>query len=684
MKSMTAALVLAAGTAGSALATAQQIDDTLEVRATRTELPLQEVPAAVTVIDGDQLRSGRLPASLAEALDQVPGLFIQNAGNFSQDARIALRGFGAQSAFGIRGVAVIVDGVPQTLPDGQAQVDSIDLAEVERIEILRGPASALYGNAAGGVILITTRPAGDSFRMGVRQQFGAFGRRDSRVSVTIPVGSAAGLRFSAGRFSQDGFRKHADVEQRRVNLKLDWQPRPATQVNLAVGAFDAPRELDPGGVTLEQASLAPREARPANVRFNAGETLSQWRTSVGLEHEFGEGSQSLSVNGFLFARDFANRLPFGNGGQVDLDRRYGGADLRHQAELSIAGLALNVTSGIDWRQQHDLRSRFNNLDGQRGALVLEQRERVSALGGYVQTGFELGPAWHLTAGLRFDEVQLDVNDRLLADGDASGQRTWSEFSPTLGLNWQPSSNWTLYANYGQVFQTPTTTELANPENPAAGGGFNSALGPETADSVEVGSRWQGRVFSLSASVYRIKLDNAITSFEVPDFSGTGRDFFTNAGRSTRDGIELEAGWQVSQSLRFSVGYSGSDFEFGRFDTADGDFSGNQLPGVPRHRFGGQAEYRGPNGLEAVLALSRVGEFYADNENQATNPARTESRIEVVQRWSAGSWRVAASFGVFNILDQRYNDNVRVNAFGGRYFEPAPDRHVFAGLELGWR
>lgn len=654
----------------------------IEIEATRSPLQLAEVPAAVSVIDGETLRQGRGAASLAEVLDQVPGLFIQNATNFAQDARIALRGFGAQSAFGIRGVAILVDGIPQTLPDGQAQVDSIDLNEIERIEILRGPASALYGNAAGGVILITTRRAAEGPRFSARQTFGSFGRSDSRASAAVG-GDQLGLRLSLGRFEQDGFRDHSRVEQRRANLRLDWTPQPSTRIDASLGWFDAPEEQDPGALNSFDAAATPRAANPGNVRFDAGESLEQWRFGARVEHRLNE-QQRLRLAGFLFDRDFSNLLPFRDGGQVTFDRQFSGLDLTHEADLSLAGRPLRWAWGADWRLQDDERARFDNLDGVRGNRVLQQRERVEAGAVWAQARVELTPSWALTAGLRHDRIELDVSDRLLADGDDSGTRQWNETSPWIGLAWRPAARWTVFANYGHAFQTPTTTELANPDNPAAGGGFNRALGPETADNLELGFRYRvAGGLNFEASAFRIRVDDAIASFEVPEFSGSGRDFFTNAGRSTRRGIELAADWRLGANLSLNAAWTGSDFEFDRFETADGDFSGKRLPGVPKHRSSLGLVWADARGFSARLEANRVGGFYADNANTARVESRTESRLMVAQSRTLGATRLRVAGGIENLLDQRYPDNVRINAFGGRYFEPAPDRSYWLSLGLDW-
>ncbi|MDX1625670.1 MAG: TonB-dependent receptor [Wenzhouxiangellaceae bacterium] len=652
----------------------------LEVRAARATVALSELPAAVTVIDGEALRRGRDIVTLADALQLVPGLFVQNAGNFAQDARIALRGFGARASFGIRGVAIIVDGIPVTLPDGQAQVDAIDLGDVERIEILRGPVSALYGNAAGGVIRITTRGPQPGGTAHARQAFGSHGRSNSRAGVSAGSETLA-WSLDAARFEQDGFRRHAEVLQRRVGSRLDWTPGPDTRWTASVGWFDAPEELDAGGVTAEQAARMPRAARDANVAFDAGESLEQWRAGTTLEHEF-DAQRRIALTAFGLERDFENRLPFRDGGQVEFDRRFAGLDARYEQGLALTSRSVVLTAGIDLRHQRDDRRRYDNLSGRRGALVLEQRERVRSAGVYGQARIELAAAWTAMVGLRLDRVILDVDDRFVADGDQSGDRTWEEASPMAGLVWRPRPGLALFANLGTAFQTPTTTELANPEDPGSGGGFNRDLDPQRARSLELGARGSFDGGRWEVAAFRADIDDAITSFEVPGFSGTGRDFFRNAGRSTREGVEAMLVATPSDGLELRAGAAWSDFRFDRFVTPDGDFSGNRLPGVPELRGFTDLSWQGPAGLFAGLTVTARDEIVADNANTASAPGTALVDLRAGREWAFGVGRLGLQAGVENLFDRRSIDNVRVNAFGGRYFEPAPGRTVH--VALSWR
>jgi iron complex outermembrane receptor protein len=655
--------------------------DRVEVTATRSSVALVDEPASITVLDADDIARGRPLVSLSELLAEVPGLFVQNAGNYAQDARLALRGFGARSAFGIRGVAIVVDGIPQTLPDGQSQVDSIDLAAVERIEVLRGPASVLYGNAAGGVIRITTRSPATAPAVGFEQVVGRYGLLDTRASVA-GGGDRLSLRLSAGRLERDGYRAHSAARQNRAGAVLRWQPATATRVDARLAWFDAPDELDPGGLSASDAAATPRAARPANVAFDAGESLSQWRLGSRLTHRFGR--QQVSLTGFAYLRDFANRLPFEDGGQVAFERDFNGLDGRWEIDGAWAGRSQRLTVGTDLRRQVDERERFDNLGGVRGPRVLAQRERVDSLGVYLQHRVELAPEWTLRTGLRFDRLRLDVDDRFLSNGDDSGERSWSEWSPGIGLVWRAAESLALFANAGTAFQTPTTTELANPEDPGSGGGFNRALEPQSARSYEMGLRGNVRDgLRWEAAAFVARVDDAIVSFEVPEFSGTGRDFFRNAGRATRRSVELAGRARLADGLELRAGYTWSDFVYDRFVTPDGDFGGNRIPGVPRHRGYASLDWTGTTGRYAGADLRTASEVTADNANTAASPDYAVIDAHVGRRWTVGGLEADVALGVGNVFDERYIDNVRVNAFGGRYFEPAAGRTWHVRVRLAW-
>lgn len=671
--------LLAPAAAGEPPAT---LDD-VTVSATRVERRLQDVPGAVSVIDGREAFAGMVPLGLGDALDMVPGVFVQNRYNFAQDERISIRGFGARAAFGIRGIRILIDGIPQTLPDGQAQVDSVDLATVERIEVLRGPASALYGNAAGGVILIETRQPRERHSATLRHSRGAYGLERTGFSAA-GAWDRHGLAAGFAQLEMDGFREHSGVVQDTATVNWRWSPDAGTDLTGVVNVLDSPIARDPGGVTLDRARNEPRAARERNVTFDARESVLQNQMGLVLRQAL-PGTQQLHANTFLVERDFSNKLPFESGGQVVLDRRFSGGGLRYEASPAAGGMPHDMAAGVEIHRQRDHRRRYDNRQGVRGPLVVDQNEAVDSHAIYLADRIRLLTDWSLTASLRYDRVTLDVRDRYRADGDDSGQREWTEFSPALGIAWRAAPRTTAYLNLATTFQTPTTTELANPESPGSGGGFNPDLGPETADSYEVGVRGGSRrSFRYDLAMYRMHVTDAIVPFEVPGFSGTGREFFRNAGRMRRDGLEAFASLELTDTLSLAAAYAWSDFRFEDFVTPEGDFGGNRMPGVPEHQLDLQLTRRLASGWFARADIHAVDEFFADNANTASNPSYVLTALRGGRRIQWSDWELTGWLGINNATDERYNANVRVNAFGGRYYEPGPGRHVNAGIEISRR
>ncbi|MEO1036402.1 MAG: TonB-dependent receptor [Pseudomonadota bacterium] len=663
-----AGLVLACGGA-----IGQETVDEIVVTATRLEQTIERSPLAISVVEKAALDSGYQQVGIDEALTTVPGVFIQDRYNFAQDLRIAIRGFGARSSFGIRGIKLIVDDIPLTLPDGQGQLDTLDLASVERVEIVRGPAAALYGNAAGGLIRIASeRPAPEPIvELGGGLGDDGFARIKARASGAL--GSNV-LLVSASALDFDGYREHARTEQRLLNAVLRRPVGADGEFTLVANLADQPLAEDPGGVDAASAAATPTAARPQNVSFNAGESLEQARVGATLRHAVGD-SMALRWRGYALDRNFDNRLPFTGGGQVDLDRRFvgGGVELR-----STDAGALRWLAGFDVDDLRDDRSRFDNNDGVRGARTLAQREDVRAIGGFASLYWSAGGRWDLNVGGRYDVLRFRVTDRELADGDDSGLRRFRAFNPLVGATYRWRDDVVLFGNVARSFETPTTTEFANP----AGGGFNPNLDPATALSTELGARWQlATTLKSTLSVYRIELDDELVPFELE--SAPGRDFFANAGESRRDGVELDVDWQPTEVLAVTLSVTANDFRFVTFNEANGnDFSGERTPGVPRYVAAIGARYDVSGSSFVALDVSRVGAISLNNAGSAEQSAYTVANARAGTTFSLDRSTVRVYLGVNNLTDEAYPANIRVNAFGARYFEPAPARYAYAGFD--WR
>ncbi len=659
---------------GELLAAEETLDE-IVVSATRLETSVRDLARAVSVVDEERIQAGTQQLGLDEALAQVPGLYMQNRYNFAQDLRISLRGFGARSAFGVRGVKLVVDGVPETLPDGQAQVDSIDLGSARRIEVLRGPASALYGNASGGVIAVETALGeGKPFVTG---SLAAGELGFSRVGLKAG-GDAGAASFLVNLSHQeiDGYRENSRARGSLLNAKVGLPLGTAgDRLTATLNLSEQPQAQDPGGIDAAQAAAAPRSARDRNLQFDAGEALDQQR--LGLSWERPRAAGTLTLRSYYTRRDFANKLPFTDGGIVEFDRDVYGLGAQYRFAEPLTG-RLELVLGAEFDRQDDARRRYDNEDGSYGGLVFEQRERVTGNAAYLQAEYPLGERWTASGGLRYDRVEFDVGDRFLADGDDSGDIEFDQLSPSLGLSADFGGR-IVYASWSSSFETPTTTELANPD---ASGGFNPALEPQRADNVELGFKTgrDGLYFEFAA--FAIDIEDELVPFELAQFPG--RTFYVNAGRSDRRGLETALRYEHESGFGLDASWTWSDFTYDEFtDDAGNDFAGKRLPGLPEHFGYLGLRWRFERGITALLEASYSGDLYADDANTAEVGAWTVANLRVYGEATRGRWQLRPYVGLNNLFDERYFGNIRINAFGGRYYEPAPGRNVYAGISASF-
>ncbi|MFN2433613.1 MAG: TonB-dependent receptor family protein [Gemmatimonadota bacterium] len=657
--------------------------DTLEaepvvVTVTRVEEEALQNPRAVSVVRGEDIQLAQRTLTLDEALSRVPGTFAQNRNNFSIGERLSIRGFGARAAFGIRGIRLVVDGIPQTLADGQSVSSNIDLASAGRIEVLRGPSSSLYGNAAGGVVDITTEAPPPSPTVSTKFTAGKFDLQKYQLGLA-GRSAALGYVLDANRTDYNGFRGHSRVESTLLNGRLTWDPDESSRWALVLNYNDTPVAESPGSLTRAQADSAPGQGNPRNVATASGESHQQLQGGLSYNRE-------LTNNRALFARVYAldraidNPLPFA---VIQLERFAGGGGLQLTDRTPLFGMGNRLTAGVDLDLQSDDRLNFENAfperPGEPGEATLDQDEQVTSLGVYVQDEAYLAADLELTLGVRYDRVRFDVEDRLLENGDDSGERTLEDVSPMAGLRYSPAPAVNLYANVATSFQTPTTTELAN--RPTGEGGFNEELEPQTATSYEVGVKGLlGERVSYELAGFLVDVRDELIPFEAP--GQEQRQFFRNAGSSQHNGIEASLSARPAPFLRALVAYTYSNFFFEEFATAEAEFDGNDIPGVPPHRLFAQLGWEAD--LFAVAEAEVVDEYFVDDANTATNEGYTV--VSLRGGWSgdiAGiEWR--PFIGINNVFDEEYSGSVVVNAVGARYYEPSPGRNVYGGLGVAYR
>ncbi len=665
----------------------------ISVSAARTTLPLVKVARAVQILDRRQISAARPTWGLDEALGQVPGVFVANRYNFSLDQRISVRGFGSRSAFAVRGIKILVDGIPQTLPDGQGQLTNLEQGDVDRIEVLRGSASALFGNASGGVISIWTDPVPPPrVREDVRFVAGWAERRGGRTwnkwqsTTGLPVGSG-GAELSVSRLAYDGERDHSAADLRNLNARLRLPLGTGWLLSMVAAVGDDPRADNPGALTLAELQ-ANRDSAPAvNLSSHAGKDVTQAQGGATLRHPFATGGE-VGVTVFGLTRALKNPTTFA---YIDLDRRAYGARVTLTRPVGRGRFAPQVTTGLDFQRQRDDRVNFGNVAGRPDTTrALDQLEDVTEVGPFVQGAVPLAARLTLTAGLRYDWVQFHVADRLVSalNPDDSGDRLMRALSGSLGLAFNPAPEVTLYASTGSSFETPTTTELAN--RPDSAGGFNAALDPQTAWTYEVGGRGTvGSRSDWSAAVFQADVTDELISYEVP--TSPQRRFFRNAGSARHRGLELGGGLVLLPGLELRAAYTFSNFRYVRYafspDTSPPRvLDGRTLPGIPKHavHLTLRVEPRGVRGgwLEVETA-GTSSTLVDDTLSLRTSPWWTTNvRLGWTGRLGSTSFQpfVAAN----NVFDRLYVGSVVINAARGRYYEPAPGRNLYLGLTVGTR
>ena len=665
-------------------AVAQERDSTLAdttyvlptiVVVTRAPTSLVLVPAAVDLLDSTSLRRGRRTLGLAEALTDLPGTYVSDRGTFALDQRISLRGFGSRSAFGTRGIVVLLDGIPQTLPDGQSQFTNVELADIARVEVLRGSTSVLYGNGAGGVVNLLSTPAAGAPAAGrIRVEGGAdglfkwHGRASGRAG---PFSAVASL----SRTVVDGHRDHSAADLRRLGLDLGYHLG-GTTVRVRFKAADDPVSENPGALTQEEFAATPGIAAPNNLARDAGKAVNQQQLALQLEHASADGSRySLAL--FGLRRDLDN--PIATNTTIRILRRAGGIRASAMRRLGRDPAHPVVTAGVDAQWMRDERANLMPSHVAAADTTVNQLEHVRAVGPFLRTVWQPTPMWRLEGGVRRDEIRFTVRDRLSDGTGDSGERSMGAWSVSGGASLLGPGTVTPYINASTSFDTPTTTELAVQQD---GGGFNPGLGPQRAVTLAIGARGGSGAVRWSAALFEAVIRDAIVPFEQLD----GRSYYTNAGSIRNRGMELgveatvREGWSVWGAL------TAADYRFTDYMVVSGAdtirLDENRLAGVPATF--ASIGVRGDIG-RAWLAVDHTmsGSLWADDANAIRVESWQSSAVRGGWDVALGQMRLAPFVGVANLWNARYVGSVTINGFGGRVLEPSPGRSFYAGAEASF-
>jgi len=661
----------------------------LVVRVLLSPLPQDATPLSVSTLGREDLARGKSGTFLEEALQAIPGLQVQNRFNHAVGERILLRGTGARAQFGMRGIRILVDGIPATLPDGQSSLDHLDLRSLGRAEVLRGPASSLYGNGAGGVLRLSTLPPhGIPLRQETTAQIGTQGLRELS-SVTSGTVAGTGYLLSLGAMDLQGFRPDPREEDGMYGAARRHLANGQIHGSLAGGALVATVNLldldaeNPGALTRALLLGGSRDAAPFNVVQNAGKEVRQAQVGVSWQGPTLGSDAQLAVWGIR--RNVWNPIP---PAIVDLRRGAGGVRGELQGRWRAGEALIHWVAGGEGEVQGDRRKSYDNLQGSPGTLRLDQGEGVLGAGLFAQGILELSGGARFLAGARLHNVRFRVRDQRQADGapDASGSRSMGALSPTAGFSVPLGSRISARGSISTVFQTPTTSELAN--RPSGAGGFNPALDPQEGVTLEGGIRlgFQGGSGG-EVTLFQSRFTDELVPFEVP--VAPGRVYFRNAGKSRHQGLESGGFVVLPWGMTARAAYTFLDARFRRFEVDGHDLAGNQIPGIPRHRVEGVATWRrrslegGPEALVEVRAVHQ-GPVPVDDRNTDAAEAYTLMDLRVgLGDLRRGRVALSSYGGVSNVLDRRYTASVAVNAAAGRFFEPGPGRGVYVGLRAAW-
>lgn len=662
------------------------------VTATRTERQALDVPASVDLIERDAIRDAQLRVNLSESLGRVPGIVVLDRQNYAQDLQISVRGFGSRATFGVRGIRLYVDGVPASFPDGQGQVSHFPLNAAERIEVLRGPFSALYGNSSGGVIAVTTGLKSQP----VRFELSAAGGSNATWRGGLAAAGGASpyaYAFDAAHFSTDGARPHSAAERETVNLRAGAFDTPLGRVRLSITALSMPDSQDPLGLTRGQFDVDPDQAAPAALQFNTRKTTRQTTAGADVETPIGARAR-LNVAAWIGSRDVeqfqaipvaTQANPRHPGGVIDFDRSFGGADVRATWDAQGQSFAL----GLNAERMREQRRGYENFVGAalgvKGLLRRDETNRVDAVAAYAQAESRLTEKWIVHGGARASRVRFESRDRYIVgvNGDDSGDTSFSSTSPTLGLVFRPAQSVALYASYGRGFETPTFNELAYRADGSAG--LNTALRAARSNNLEIGAKLNTRALRAALALFAIETRDDLV---VLANSG-GRSSFGNVGRTKREGAEATFYWRPMAALDFSLAASIIDARFDSGFLTCGPppctvpnvpvAAGNKLPGVPARTLFAQLRYRVLGGELSAQGRAQSG-LFVDDRNADRAAGYGVFNLSAARTFDFARSFLRAFVRLDNAFDRRYAGSVIVNEANGRFFETAPGRTWLVGVD----
>src|SRR5882724_482097 len=673
------------------------------VTPTRIEQSSFDLPVSIDAFNKEQIQQGQSQVNLSETLMRAPGIVANTRQNYAQDLQISIRGFGARSTFGIRGIRLYTDGIPLTMPDGQGQAANIDLNSARQIEVMRGPFSALYGNSSGGVINVFTEDGPQDLTITGSAWAGSFG--SSKVGLKLGgQQGAVNYIFDVSRFDTDGFRDHSVATRDTANSKVRLDISEDTKVTLIANYLNQPDTQDPLGLNKTQLQQNREQAGTNALVFNTRKAIENSQAGAILEHRI-SSEDSFRVMGYAGKRtvqQFLAIAPPGTG-VVDLNREFEGMDARWTRQTELASRPFTFTIGVNYDSLDEKRKGFTNVAAQIGVLRRDEDDTVFDFDQFIQAQWDLTDRWSVSGGVRHSTVRFKSEDHFIVpgNGDDSGSIEFSKTTPVAGVVYKVTPVFNIYANAGKGFETPTFAELAYTSVSPTSNGLNFALKPAESTNYEVGAKtYIGTDTRLNAAVFKTDTKNEI----VVLVNQGGRSVYQNADDTSRKGFELAVDTKFGNGFTGLLSYTYLDAKFeSAYLTCGGSANcaaatlpvsvGNKIPGVPENSVYGELGWSyNPLGFSTAVEARWVDKVFTSDTNAETAPGLNDQtadaytlvnlRMSFEQR--LGSWKLGEFARMDNIFDKEYVGSVIVNASNGQYYEPAPGTNYTVGVSVAYQ
>src|SRR5271170_667015 len=682
------------------------------VTATRIAEDSRDLPISINRVDAQTIQSGQLQVNLSESLVTVPGVSAQNRQNYAQDLQLSVRGFGARSNFGVRGLRLYSDGIPGTMPDGQGQFSQFDLSSAGHIEVLRGPFSALYGNSSGGVISIFTADAKPGYLYGAEVEYGAFNTQRYDLNTTGDNG-AVNYVVDTSHFQTNGYRFHSDAQRNLFNAKLSLAPSDTSKLTIVGNAIETPFTQDPLGLTRAQFEANPTQAGVNALAYNTRKNLDQEQLGVAYENK-------LSATDELFATTYTGHRgteqfqaipmaqeanPLSPGGVIDLDRSYWGVDLHVADQRSIAGTPLLLVAGVNYDDLAETRKGYLNYvgtdTGVQGALRRYETNYVYDFDQYLQAQWDPAARWRLIAGVRNSLVDVTSHGHLAVIDAADSEVHYSAVNPVAGVTYRATDAVNIYGSYGKGFETPTLNDLAYRSVDGSLPGLNLGLKPARSDNYETGIKAGNDHVRADLAAFYIKTRDELAVLQ----NSAGRAVDQNIGETTRRGLELaaEANWVGGFSARLVYTYIRAVVEQPYYTCVTTPCNplanpggppppsyvlvpaGSYLPALARNALYAGVTWRyAPLGFSTTLDTVGRSRIYVNDRNSDAADGYWVVNLRAGFEQETSHWRFTEFARLDNLSDRAYVGTVIVNETNSRFFEPAPGRTAYMMFNAAWR